>query len=253
MPLVAFGDTELNRVHRLISRLTADEEGSLPAAEMVQTAVRLLEDYARRVRELPAGNLVRKHLLIRTELQRSLSLIPQVLDRYFLAHAKAYKAIHPFMGMISFTPGGTSDFYVTWFAGLVDFLEFDIPLFKERMRMLRQAIESEELIYARRDEIVDKLTRIVTPELAEGVRYTGLIPAREEEEEDEDEDGPDAYAAADLIAVLADYFCLITYVHSLPRELYRIERDLFYNLRKKRTFALKLIRHGSAGARRRKN
>lgn len=253
--LVVLGDSELNRAHRLIARLMKDEEGSLPAAEMVQTAVRMLEEYARRVRELPAGNLVRKHLLIKTELQRSLSLIPQVLDRYFQVHTKAYKAIHPFMGMISITPGGTSDFYVKWFAGLVDFLEFEIPLFKERKRVLQRAIDSEELIYAGRDEVVDKLTPIVTQELAQGVRYTGLIPAREEEEEegkDEDDDVPDAYAAADLIEMLADYFCLISYVHSLPRELYRIERDLFYNLRKKRTFAIQLIRHGSAGARRRR-
>jgi len=253
--LVVFGDTELNRVHRLISRLVADEEEDLPAGEMVQTALRLLEEYARRVRELPAGNLARKHSLIRRELQRSLSVVPEIFDRYAQIHARTHKAIHPFMGMISFTPGGTSDFYVKWFAGLVDFIEFDIPLFRERMRLLQQAIEAEDLAYAGRDEIVDRLGPIVTPELAEGVRYTQLTPDLEDEDEDgdDDEDAPDAYAATELIEVLADYYCLITYAHSLPRELYRVERDLFYNLRKKRTFALKLIQHGNVRARRSAN
>ena len=247
--LQAFTESPLNRAHRLIARLIADEDGSEPIAEIVQAIVALLEKFTRRVREFPAGNLTRKHLLMRTELQRSLPLIDDVLDRYIQVHENAYKAIHPFMGMISFTPGGMSDFYVKWFAGLKNFLEFDIALFRERARPLQQAIDAGKSIYANKERLVEDLTQVVTADIAAGISYAMLAP-QEEEEETAEEDEIDQLPADELVEVLADYFCLISYIHSLPRELYRIERDIFYNIRKKRTFALELIRYRKSMRRR---
>ena len=77
-----------------------------------------------------------------------------------------------------------------------------------------------------------------------------MLAPQEEEEETAEEDEIDQLPADELVEVLADYFCLISYIHSLPRELYRIERDIFYNIRKKRTFALELIRYRKSMRRR---
>jgi len=250
--LEVFTESPLNRAHRLIARLMTDEDGALPTAEIVQTIVNLLERFTRRVRELPSGTLVRKHFLIRNELRRSLSLIDTVLDRYIQVYEKAYKAIHPFMGMVSFAPGGMSDFYVKWFAGLRDFLAFEVPMFRERSRPIQQAIDSERWVYKGSEKIAENLMSVIAPEVAAGLSYSRLAPENEEDEPTADED-PDPLSHVELAEMLADYYCLISYVHSLPRELYRIERDIFYNLRKKRTFALKLIRYGRADRRRKDN
>ncbi|MBT4496785.1 MAG: hypothetical protein HOC74_03645 [Gemmatimonadetes bacterium] len=247
--LEVFVESHLNRAYRLIYRLLNDDEGTVPTAEIVQTIVGLLEKFARRTREFNAGTLAMKHTQIRAELRGGLPLIRELLDRYGQACDKAYEAIHPFMGMVSFSPGGMSDFYVKWFAGLKNFLEFEIPLFRERARTVPQARGDEERVYANQEEIAEQLVPIITPDLAAGIEYALLSPPRDEEElEDE---ASEQLSATDLAELLADYFCLISYVHRLPWELYRIERDLFYNLRKKRTFALELIRHGNAGKRRR--
>ena len=240
--LEIFADTQLNRAHRSILGLMTDGIAVESPERTIQAIVGNLEGFARRVRELPAATLTRKHALLRTALRRSLPAAGQLFDAYLQVCEKSYKAVHPFMGMVSFAPGGMSDFYVKWFAGLKDFLEFDVLKLKERARALPPAIDGESRAYADKENIEELLTAAITPAVAAAIRFSRLAALDDEEEEENDQ--PERLSAAELVELLADFFCLISCIHSLPREIYRIERDIFYNIRKKRTFALKLVRSG---------
>ena len=240
-----YASTHLNRAYQLIARLLRldGDEDPERIESLIQEAVQHLESFARRVRALPIGNLPRKHDLLRDELKRALSLTGEVLDHYQKLYEKVDKAINPFMGMISFTPGGTSDFYVRWFGRLKDFLDFDLQYLQQKTGDLPVAIARQAEVYLEQKNATARILHtVVTPATAAVIRYE--LPIADEEEEVEVE--ARQLSAPELVDMLAAYFCLVSYLYKMPRGLLGVERDVFYNVRKKRTFAVEVLRHKTA-------
>ncbi len=222
-------------------RLDGDEEtGRLE--RLIQESVHHLEAFALRVRALPIGNLPRKHHLLRDEMQKGLQRTGEVLEHYSRLFDKVDKAISPFMGIVSFTPGGTSDFYVRWFGRLKDFLDFELPFLQGKAGDLKATMDREQTFYLEKHLTAQVLEAIITPNIAQVIQYRLPIAADEEEEQMDVE--PRKLSAQELATMLADYYCLISYLHAVPRGLFGVERDIFYNVRKKRTFAIEVLRHG---------